>query len=217
MWTTINDGLVVPGGMVGSGIVNNVANNLALDAEGRYLYLGTMARGVFKADLEKMDLERDPEALPLSGFNYVQDGDETGVDTGGSCAVADGEYDYGLAVKLTAEEPPDAQVTPEEPSETDGGVVDNVDETPPAEEPDGASDEPDDAGETPAEEPDGASEEPPEDEEPPPDPGEPPAEEADATEDGGEEETPEPGLSYPKIIIGLVLVIALLVIAYIRK
>ncbi|MCW3990738.1 MAG: YCF48-related protein [Candidatus Bathyarchaeota archaeon] len=202
-WTMINGGLEVSGGMVGSGIVNNVANNLALDAEGRFLYLGTMARGVFKADLEKLDLERDPEALPLSCFNYVQDGDETGVDTGGSCVVADGEYDYGLAIKLTAMEPPDAHEpepeTPEGPSETNG-----------------ASDEPDETGEPPAEEP-GASEEPPEDEELPPESEETPSEEPDTTGDGGEEEPPEPGLPYPTVVLGLVLVITLLVIAYIRK
>lgn len=89
--------------------------------------------------------------------------------------------------------------SPEEPSETNG-----------------ASDEPDETGEPPAEEP-GASEEPPEDEEPPPESGETPSEEPDATGDGGEEETPEPGLPYPTIVLGLVLVITLLVIAYIRK
>jgi len=211
-WTTINDGLEVPGGMAGSGIVNNVANNLALDAEGRHLYLGTMGRGVFKADLERLDLESDPEALPMSCFNYVQDGDETGIDTGGSCIVADGEYDYGLWIKQMAEEPPEPHEpdpeVPEEPPETNGGVDNNVDETP-SEEPEDTIDEPDDSGEPPSDEPDGAGEESPEEEESPPEPSEP--------TDVGDEETPEPGLPYPTIIIGLVLMIAVLVVAYIRK
>jgi photosystem II stability/assembly factor-like uncharacterized protein len=187
-WAPINDGLEVPGGIVSSGIVNNVANNLAIDAEGRHLYLGTIARGVFKADLEKLDLENDPEALPLSCFNYVQNGDETGIDTGGSCAIDDREYDYGLAVKLEAEEP----------QEHDEGMVDNVDNIP-------------------AVEPDGGSEEPPAVEESLPDTGEPTAEESDNTGDIGEEEPREQGLPYPMIVVGLVAIIVLLTVAYIRK
>jgi hypothetical protein len=95
-WQPINSGLILSSGTIGSGIVNNVANNLKLDAEGRYMYLGTRGRGVFRADLEKLNLERDPNAIPLHCFNYVQDGDETGVDCGGSCTISCEDYDYGI-------------------------------------------------------------------------------------------------------------------------
>ena len=67
-----------------------------LSSNAEILYLGTQAREVYKADLSILDLEHSPDALPITCFNYVQDGDETGVDTGGSCVPADGEYDYGL-------------------------------------------------------------------------------------------------------------------------
>ncbi len=79
----------------GSGGVNNVANNLKMDASGRYLYLGTQARGVYKADLNKLNLEKDENAIPVHCFNYVKDGDEEGKDCGGSCAVSCADYVYG--------------------------------------------------------------------------------------------------------------------------
>lgn len=50
-WEAIDEGLDIA-----PGIVNNVANNLKIDAEGRYLYLGTGGRGVYRADLEKLGL-----------------------------------------------------------------------------------------------------------------------------------------------------------------
>jgi len=50
-WEAINEGLDIA-----PSIVNNVANNLKLDAEGRYLYLGTGGRGVYRVDLAKLDL-----------------------------------------------------------------------------------------------------------------------------------------------------------------
>ncbi|MBA7707046.1 Ycf48-like protein [subsurface metagenome] len=53
-WQPINDGLDVP-----PGVVNNVANNLDIDAEGRYLYLGTGGRGVYRVDLRQLNLEKN--------------------------------------------------------------------------------------------------------------------------------------------------------------
>ncbi len=53
-WQPINDGLDVA-----PGVVNNVANNLDIDAEGRYLYLGTGGRGVYRADLRQLNLEKN--------------------------------------------------------------------------------------------------------------------------------------------------------------
>lgn len=51
-WESINYNIDI-----GTGVTNNVANNLKLDADHRYLYLGTMGKGVFKADLKKLDLK----------------------------------------------------------------------------------------------------------------------------------------------------------------
>jgi len=53
-WQPINDGLDVA-----PGVVNNVANNLDIDAEGRYLYLGTGGRRVYRADLRQLNLEKN--------------------------------------------------------------------------------------------------------------------------------------------------------------
>ncbi len=50
-WESVNQGLDI-----GPGIVNNVANNLKIDAEGRYPHLGTGGHGLYPADLEKLDL-----------------------------------------------------------------------------------------------------------------------------------------------------------------
>jgi len=52
-WEAINDGLEDYGG---AGVSNNVAKNLVIDSQGRYLYFATMGRGVWKADLAKLDL-----------------------------------------------------------------------------------------------------------------------------------------------------------------
>ena len=51
-WESINYNL-----KVAIGAINNVANNLKLDASNRYLYLGTKGRGVYKADLNKLNLK----------------------------------------------------------------------------------------------------------------------------------------------------------------
>lgn len=53
-WQPINDGLDVA-----PGVVNNVANNLDIETEGRYLYLGTGGRGVYRADLRQLNLEKN--------------------------------------------------------------------------------------------------------------------------------------------------------------
>lgn len=140
-WVTINNGLQVSMEVVvQSGAVNNVANNLALSSDGRYLYLGTQGRGVFKADLSLLDIDKSPDALPLSCFNFVQDGDETGVDTGGVCIPGDGEYDYGLIDKTTIQDEIEAPVSSvddeDEPSETpietedEPSVEETIQETP---------------------------------------------------------------------------------------
>jgi hypothetical protein len=95
-WTPINDGLDVYEEIIRSGIVNNVANNLQIDSEGKYLYLGTMGRGVYTADLEKLNLQKDPDIIPLHCFNYIKDGDETGIDCGGSCFIDCEDYLQGI-------------------------------------------------------------------------------------------------------------------------
>ena len=189
-WTPINDGLKLPGGMVGSGIVNNVANNLALDAEGRFLYLGTMGRGVFKADLEKLDLPRDPDAIPIHCFNYVQDGDETGVDTGGSAAVADGEYEYGL---ITRADTADGEEKTGDAPEADEGMAEDESNNVVVggEESESTSTESDET--------------------------QPETELEDGPPEGEEERPSGIHVSYETIIAGLLLIVLGLAVAYIRK
>ena len=53
IWEPINGGL----GNLYAGVSNNVAVNLVIDSEGKYLYFGTMGSGVWKADLSKIDLK----------------------------------------------------------------------------------------------------------------------------------------------------------------
>ena len=51
-WESINCNIKIE-----TGVTNNVANNLKLDASHRYIYLGTKGRGVFRADLYKLRLK----------------------------------------------------------------------------------------------------------------------------------------------------------------
>ena len=146
-----------------------------------------MGKGVFKADLEELDLPRDPDAIPIHCFNFVQDGDETSIDGGGSAAVADGEYEYGLITRVVSSSGEES--TGDAPVSDEGTTKDESNNIVVGEETQGN--------------PSTLSEESQQDTGP---------EEKDA-----EEKTSGIFVSYEAIIIGLLLTILGLAIAYIKK